>query len=246
MCLGWSKWLGLLLGLKLAERAPPPLRVRGALRLRLVDATTISRPGSKGTDWRVHMGYDLNSWAIDHIELTDVHGGKTLVRFPLQEGDLVVGDRGYAHRRGPHAVVAAGAHFLIRLNWRNVPLTHPSGDPFDLLDALRSLADVKAGGFDVCTKASPKDGIAPITARLVAIRKTEAAAEAARLKVLQEAARKGRTVDPRTLEAAGYIFVLTSLCVQTLSAEDALDLFRFRWQICELPLINQPLTALPR
>ncbi|MBU0716696.1 MAG: IS4 family transposase [Planctomycetes bacterium] len=228
---GASDWLGLLLSLKLAERAPPPLRVRGALRLRLVDATTISRPGSQGTDWRVHMGYDLNSWAIDHIEVTDVRGGETLVRFPLREGDLVVGDRGYAHRRGLHAVVAAGAHFLIRLNWQNVPLTHPSGDPFDLLEALRSLAEVEAAGFDVCTKASPKDGVPPIAARLVAIRKTEVAAEAARRKVLQERAKKGRKVDPRTLEAAGYIFVLTSLSADTLSAEEALDLYRFRWQI---------------
>src|SRR4051794_37398444 len=29
------------------------------VRLRLVDATTISRPGSTGTDWRLHLSFDL-------------------------------------------------------------------------------------------------------------------------------------------------------------------------------------------
>lgn len=226
-----AEWLGLLLGLKLAERAPPPLRNRKTPRLRLVDATIISRPGSKGTDWRVHMGFDLETLAIDYVELTDYKGGETLARFPLKAGDIMVGDRGYAHRRGIFASLKAGADFLIRLNWQTVPLEQPSGKPFDLLEALRGLPDVAAGDFNIRVKRSAKDGIPAIAARLVAIRKSEAAAEDARRKAIKERAKKGRTVDPRTLEAAGYIFVLTSLSADDLCAEDALELYRFRWQI---------------
>ena len=226
---GASEWLGLLLGLKLAEKAPPPLQNGRRFRLRLVDATTISRPGSKGTDWRVHMGYDLATLSIDHVELTDHRGGETLTRFPLEPGDIMVGDRGYSHRRGIHTVVKAGADFLIRLNWQNVPLEQRSGEPFDLLGALRGLPEADAGDFDVRVKPSDKTPAMP--ARLVAIRKSEAAAEAARQRVMKERAKKGRTLDPRTLEAAGYIFVLTSLPSDVLDAKDALDIYRFRWQI---------------
>jgi IS4 transposase len=63
------------------------------------------------------------------------------------------------------------------------------------------------------------------------VRKSEAAAEAARASVLRERARKGRTVDPRTLESAGYVFVLTSLTGDLLSASEVLELYRFRWQV---------------
>jgi len=226
-----SEWLGLLLGLKLAERAPPPLTTQKASRLRLVDATTVSRPGSKGVDWRIHMGFDLATLAIDHIELTDSKAGETLKRFPLKAGDIIVGDRGYAHRRGIFQAVKTGADFLVRLNWQNVPLEQPSGQPFDLLEALRGIPDAAAGDFHVRVRSSSKDKIPAIPGRLVATRKSEAAAEAARLKVMKEATRKGRTVDPRTLESAGYVFVLTSLSAEDLPAEDVLALYRFRWQI---------------
>ncbi|MCZ7557120.1 MAG: hypothetical protein M5R41_12040 [Bacteroidia bacterium] len=40
-----SDWLGHLLALKLTERAPPPQLAHAARHLRLVDATTINRPG---------------------------------------------------------------------------------------------------------------------------------------------------------------------------------------------------------
>ena len=226
-----SEWLGLLLGLKLAERAPPPLQNGRKLRLRLVDATTISKPGSTGTDWRVHMRYDLAKLSINHVELTDHRGGETLTRFQFEAGDVVVGDQGYAHRRGIYAAVAAGADFLIRINWQNVPLEHQGGEPLDIIDVLRGLPEVDAGDFDVRVKRSAKDKIPAVPARLVAVRKSESAAEAARRRVMKERIKKSRALDPRTLEAASYIFVLTSLPRDVVAAKDVLDIYRFRWQI---------------
>lgn len=224
-------WLGMILGAKLAESAPPPPDNCRQLRLRLVDATTISAPGSEGTDWRLHVGFDLRRLAIDHIELTDASGGETLTRFTFGPGELVIGDRGYAHRRGIASVMATGAYFLVRLNWQNVPLQHADGSPFDLLAALRSLPDATALEFAVQTAPSPRDALPVVPGRLIALRKSEAAAAAARRKVLRERSRQGRSVDPRSLEAAGYVFVLTSLPSDMLDATAVLQLYRFRWQI---------------
>ena len=226
-----SDWLGLLLGLKLAEKAPPPPLKTTQTRIRLVDDTNINRPGSQGTDWRINLGFDLATLRIDHVELTDAKGGETLTRFPLRKDEVVVGDRGYAHRRGMQAVVNAGADFLIRANWQNVPLQQRSGQAFDLLSALRGLPEAEAGDFPLCIVPSPAAGISAIPVRLVAIRKSEAAASAARKKVLEEHARKGRNVDPRTLECAAYVFVLSSLPAERLGTNEALELYRFRWQI---------------
>jgi hypothetical protein len=226
-----SEWLGYLLGLKLAEKAPPPLPFSNRYRLKLVDATTISRPGSTGTDWRIHLGFDLSSFKIDHIELTDFSGGETLTRFPFHEGDIVLGDRGYSHRKGLYAVVNSKADFLVRLNWRNVPLQQASGETFDFFNALRGIDDTIPCEFPVQIAPSAKEGIPALPARLLAIRKSETAAEESRKKILYEHSRKSRAIDPRTLEAAGYICVLTSLPQEVLGTKDGLDLYRFRWQI---------------
>lgn len=225
-----SDWLGLLLGLKLAEKAPPPMS-SAKPRLRLVDATTVSRPGSQGADWRVHLRFDLARMAISHVELTDFRGGETLLRFPFEPGEVVVGDRGYAHRRGFWAVHQENADFIVRLNWQTVPLQLPGGGSFDLLDALRSLPEATAGEWRVQTAALSRDGIPSIPARLVAVRKSEAAAEAARETVLRERSRKSRNVDARTLESASYTFLLTTLPREDFSAETILETYRFRWQI---------------
>ena len=226
-----ADWLGELLAAKLVERAA--LCRAGwptGLRLRVTDATAISREGSPGTDYRVHLGFDLGTLTIDRIELTTAAEGETLQRLPIQAGEVVLGDRGYAHRQGFAAVVAAQGEVIVRLNWRTVPLEHPDGREFDLWAALRSLEGTAAGEWPVRT-APAEDGTPAVAGRLVALRKSPQAAEAARRKLRQTARKKGRTPDARSLEAAEYVVVFTTLTAERLPAEHVLEVYRFRWQI---------------
>lgn len=220
-------WLGHILATKLADRAAIP---SASLRLRLLDATTVSRPGSIGTDGRIHLGLNVSALAIDHIELSDDTGGESLSRFRFSPGELAIGDRGYGHRAGLWHVHQSGAAFLVRINWQNVPLLHPDGSPFDIVQSLRSLPDAIPVSLPVEIAADRQRHIPALPARFIAIRKTEAAATAGRQKVLDERSRKSRAADPRTLEAAGYTFVLTSL-PETYTPAQVLDLYRFRWQV---------------
>lgn len=222
-----ADWMGHLLGRMLAERASPPGLTGEQWRVRLVDATTICHPGATGTSWRVHLGYDLMRRRIDHIELTDPHGGETLKRFQFKPGELVLGDRGYAHRPGLHAVHAAGALFVIRHNWNAVPLA----DGFDLFAWLRGLPDATAQDVAVRIAGDRERDLPPLPVRVCAIRKSEPAAEESRRKLIQEASKKGKLPDPRSLEAAGYVCVLTNEMDGKLTASEVLGLYRFRWQV---------------
>ena len=228
---GSSSWLGEILGAMLTHRSKTALPTELGMRFRLVDATTVSVPGSTGTDWRVHMGFDLERLAIDEVELTDYRRGETLRRFDVRAGELLIGDRGYSHRAGMAAVCKAGGHFLIRLNWNTVPLQDRQGVRFDILETLRQIADAEAVEFPVQTAPHPKAGLDSIPARLIAVRKSELAAEAGRRKVRQSQSRKQKSTDVRTLEAASYTFVLTSLPDSLLTADQLMELYRFRWQI---------------
>lgn len=224
-------WMGQLLGAKLAERVeglePQPL----GYRLRIVDATTASIPGSQGTDYRVHLGFDLGSLQVDRIEVTGAQGGESYSRLRIKAGDLILADRGYCHRRGLAAVRQAGADFLVRINWQNLPLEDSQHQRLDLVTLLERVEGSEAVEFEVATVADPSQAIPSMPARLIVVRKPAEAAEAERRRILREASRKGRTVNPKTLKAAAFFFVLTSVPQQALSADKALELYRLRWQI---------------
>lgn len=216
-------WLGALLAQVLGEVQPTASSI---LRVRLIDASSIRRRGGRGTDARLHLSIDLRSHCIDQLELTDARAGETLDRFTFAPGEIALIDRGYAHRDALCTVAHAGAHFVVRLPWSNVPLETRDGESFDLMAALRSLPEASAAEFAVQMRSSTGQ-IVPC--RFVAIRKSEAAAAESRRRVLKERKKHG-TVDPRTIEAAGYVFVLTNLPSE-VSAESVLELYRFRWQI---------------
>jgi len=197
-------------------------------RLRAVDATTVEEPGATGTDWRVHYSISLPEMRCDFYEVTDDKGGETYKRIPVQEGDIILGDRGYCHREGAAYVLRQQGDVIVRLNSTSFPLLDAKRDaPFELLPHLRRLRGHQAGEWSVRFDADRK--LWP--ARLCAIRKSRHAAERAKKKILQQAAKKQKQVRPETLELAEYIYVLTSLAHHVLDARDVLDLYRARWQI---------------
>jgi hypothetical protein len=223
------EWLGHLLAAKLAERVNPlPAK---ATRLRLIDATTVSAPGSLRTDWRVHLDFDPGALVISEIQLTQAEGGESFFRYEFDPGELVVADRGYAHRPGLVHVLEAGAQFIVRLNWSSVALQLSGGGDFHLLEALRALPEAQTRAFELEIQPDSRQSHPPIPVRLIAVRKSEEAAEEARKKVLREGVRKGRNLQPETLELAGYVLVLTSTCATAFSPEEILEIYRFRWQI---------------
>jgi IS4 transposase len=221
-------WLGELLAHKLAQRAGRGELPRNQLRLRLIDATTVARPGSTGIDWRLHMSMDVSRGRVGHIELTDAKGAETLTRFAFASSDLVIADRGYAKAKDLDHVSRANAFFIIRTSRHSMKLEHRDGRPFDYVEGLNQLPEAAAGEFAVQVRVSPKH---TLPCRLIGIRKSEPAAERTRSKILAESRKKHRITDPRTLESAGFMAVLTNLPVDQATPEQILDLYRFRWQI---------------
>jgi IS4 transposase len=78
-------------------------------------------------------------------------------------------------------------------------------------------------------RLGPPDPAMPV--RLIIQRKTPEATEAARAKLRREAARKQKTLDPRSLVAAEFIILGTSLPTGFCPADEVLAVYRLRWQI---------------
>jgi hypothetical protein len=218
----WLRWLAEGERRLMAEPLPATAR-----RLRAVDATTVSEPGSTGTDWRVHYAINLTTLQCDFFAITDVHGGETMRRVPIEKGDVILGDRAYSNPAGAAHVVAAGGDVLFRLNWHTLPQYHEDGRKVNVAAALRSL---RVGEIrDIATWILPQTGDA-IPGRLIAVRRSAAATRHVLRQMEMRATKKQKTVSAVRRKAAQYFTVWTTLTEETAAA-DVLAFYRSRWQI---------------
>jgi IS4 transposase len=122
------------------------------------------------------------------------------------------------------------ADFIVRLGWNALQLSTPRGKPFDLIGYLQHLpADAKP--HEVILHAAAGRGETALPLRLIVRHKTPEAAEATRLALRRAASKKGKTLDPRSLIAAGFMILVTSLPKKGYTATDILAVYRLRWQI---------------
>jgi hypothetical protein len=227
-----APWLGDLVAALIAEQTKVPAGRWNGYRLRALDGTSICKPGADRTTWRLHVGYDLATGQVDQLELTDLHGAENLQRLTYRPGDIVMADRYYARPRDLRPVMDAGADFIVRTGWNSLRLLQPDGELFDLFAALSAQVE-QEGEVQVCVDenikgASPSK---PLTLRLIIRRKDPEQAEAEIKRLLKDAKKRGKQPDPRSLEAAKYILLLTSLPPDAFPPTEVLNLYRFRWQI---------------
>jgi hypothetical protein len=223
-------WLGDILAALIAEQAKMPAGRWAGYRLRALDGTSICEPGADRTSWRLHVGYDLASGQVDQLELTDIHGAENLQRLDYRPGEIVLADRYYARPRDLRPVIDAGADFIVRTGWNSLRLLQLNGEPFDLFAALAAQQE-QEGEVQVRIHEGPVETTLPLILRLVIRRKDAQQAEAERKRLLKDAKKRGKQPDPRSLEAAKYVLVLTSLPADAFPPADILALYRFRWQI---------------
>lgn len=196
-------------------------------RLRVADATHVKVAGSSGTDWRLHYVLQLPTLTCDFAEVTDASGGETYTRLPVQAGDVILGDRGYCHRRGVAHVIDNGGDVVVRLNSNSFPLLSADGTKLELLPTLRSLKGNVARRWQVGFEANDRE----YAAHLCAVRKSKGAAKEAKERLLKAARKKGKTVSATTLELAEYVFVLATPGLDDFTPEQVLELYRARWQV---------------
>jgi len=221
----WLRWMAVQTMVNWIEKQPSAVFGSDFI-IRIIDGTTVQEPGSTGSTWRIHYAICLPSLRCDEVYVTSPEVGESFKRFTAHQGDLFLGDRGFAHRAGIAHVVNGGGNVLVRINLTNPPLVGANGKPFPLLAQLRTLTGTKIGDWDVWV---PHDNTL-IPGRVCALKKNQPAAERARRKALADASRKGQAVRPETIESAAYVFVFTTLD-RRIKASTILEMYRGRWQI---------------
>jgi hypothetical protein len=219
---GWLRWLAQQLrGINLMSA------IGVGRRLRAVDATAVSEPGSTGTDWRIHYSVNLGDLQCDFFELTDVKGGETLRRVAIKPHDIMMGDRIYATPPGVAHVMDAHADLVVRVNRQSLPLFDENGNRLNILKTVRGLKPGQPREWRTSVQ-HPKGGW--LRGRLIAVKRSIKATRLERKRLMRRANRRQHKVSKQSLEAAQYFMVWTSLPDSFISSV-VLEFYRLRWQI---------------
>jgi Transposase DDE domain len=221
-------WLQHLIG-QLLKREEAGL-AKGRL-IRILDATAVAKAGvhekKNNGLWRVHCAFDLGREQFDFVAVTDQSEAELIDRVPVVPGEIRIGDRAYLQADRIAKVMAQGGDILVRAPWNNVRWLDADGEAFDLIGHLKSSREeiIETPVWLGCKAGEP------VKVRLIALRKSEAAAQEARRKLNKEAKAKGRQVRQETLVAAGFVILVTSLDQEEFDAATVLRLYRMRWRI---------------
>jgi hypothetical protein len=218
----WLRWMADQMSRRLSNAGPEILPGK---RVRLVDASVVCEPGATGSTWRLHYMLDLSSLACEQVEITTPDVGESFTRYRVSAGDVLMADGGLAHRRGIRHVHQHGGDVIVRMNLVTVPLEDDKERALNLLPRLRKLKAGQAAAWP----ALVRDEQGVIDVRVCALKNSAEVTRKNQEVLRKKASKQGRKLQPETLEAAGYVMVLTTL--QDVTPESILELYRHRWQI---------------
>ena len=206
-------WLSSLIATILNERASPSLS--SGLDVALVDATVITGPASKGTDWRIHTEISPVTGQISAVKVTDYKVAETFENYAVRSGQILVGDRAYALASGINYVHERGGYVVARANLHAIRLCKTD---------RTVLSPMKQEDLPPPAGVSPCDVIIPVPPpKQTRSHKTWK---------LEEAISwiPARLLAVRTIKK-DVIWVITTVPKEVASDAVVMELFRVRWQI---------------
>jgi hypothetical protein len=218
-------WVKALLS-QMMGAAVTPL-IQGHLRFLIVDGSTVQGPGAKGTWYRLHIAIDMVKLHLVHVVVTDEHEGEHLGHYPLQEGDVVMGDRGYNQAQRWIDQADHGVSLVVRYNPHGLNLYDAAGKKIEVYEAFKeTTAMEQCLPVQVRTKNQEL-----IEGYLHACRLPPAQAAEARRRARAEAQKDGRQIRQRTLALAEWVLIFTTLPPTVLPTATVMALYRVRWQV---------------
>jgi len=220
-------WLETLLAQLLCEKATR-VSVQTGRSLKIVDATILTCPAARGTDYRLHLCYEPLKQSSCGVKLTDVKGAERFTHFEYEPLDIVLGDRIYGKAKHLIKVKEQGADVVVRQSLQQLRLYTSTGEVIEWQELL--IKAQTAGHLLLEAYIRDSEG-QQAKVFIIGQRLSEAEIEYARRQVKRSASDKGHKTRAATLLACEWLTVLTTIEPTEMSAEAILQLYRVRWQI---------------
>ncbi|GHO43324.1 IS4 family transposase [Ktedonospora formicarum] len=207
----------------------------------LEDTTCIELPSALAWLWKgsggnaspsaVKLGvrWDLRSGRLDGPALHQGrdHDSRTSTHtLPCGQGSVWVADAAYYSLKQLRQMDQQGVVFVIRPRG-NLAVSTPEGQRLDLASHLSALTDTV---IDLSVRLGSIRSLW-LNARIIALPVSDEVAQKRREHLLDKANKQGHVPSSHALALARWTLIVTNAPVERLSAEEALLLFRARWQV---------------
>ena len=223
-CNEWFKWIiekNVSEGL-IEYKIPEGLK---NYRILAVDASEVREKGRSGRLYRLHFALDIIKMQSAMYNITTNKIGEKLSNFDFSKKDLILADRGYSTTTGIEYCNKKGVEFILRISANNIRFCDKEGKVFDIRNKIIGL---KAGEKDVYAKT--KEGnIIPV--RVCFKKKDKQSIEKTKKKLHRQESKHQCKISEKTKLFHEYIVVVTSLDKETATAEEILEMYRYRWQV---------------
>ena len=197
-------------------------------RILAVDASDVAEKGTSGRIFRLHFALDIARMHAALYNITSNSVGEHLRNFEFSAGDLVLADRIYSCVTGIEYCMERQCQYIARMRTNSFKIYDEQGKPLDFLEMITGKESGDLQVFVKRDQGETKGKLIPI--RICFKRKTDEAIEITRKKLKRIESRKQIVISASAYTFNEYIVLATSLD-KSISAEEILDLYRYRWQV---------------
>jgi hypothetical protein len=152
--------------------------------------------------WRLHVAYDACRQSIEQVKLADAHTMEKFSHFTPRPGVLYLADRAYGYANGIQHILDGQAQVLCRVKAKKYM---PHADP-------KKIVEIEAPQGRIIVAPIPQEKLAKMVKRMK-----------------RRAQRSQRKISDKTLAANQFLCLFCS--DDSLTAQEVVDLYRWRWQI---------------
>ena len=193
--------------------------LEGHLRFLIIDGST--QAGSEGHVVSAASGHRHGQLHLLHGVVTDAHEGERLGHYPLQDGDVVVVDRGYNQTQMWIDQADRGVGLGVRYNPHGLHLYDAAGQKIDLEATLK--ATVETERCRRCGCATKTRNSSKVTCMPAGCRRRSGGGPAPGP---GQAKKAGRQIRPRTLALAEWVLIFTTVPPAVLPTATVMALYR--------------------
>ena len=197
-------------------------------RILAVDASDVSEKGRMRRIFRLHFALDIVRMHTALYNITSNSVGEHLRNFDFSSDDLVLADRGYSNVTGMEHCLKKGCQYIVRMRKNGFNLYDSDGNKLNLLSLMKGKGSGEIKAF--VHKEEKRKTVLSIPVRVCFKKKPKEALDSTRKKLKD----KERTNQMKFSKEAHlfneYVVLITSL-EHSVSAEEVLELYRYRWQV---------------
>ncbi|MBR0343084.1 MAG: transposase [Oscillospiraceae bacterium] len=228
-CGEWFKWI--LTKIQEKTRGTIKYEVPEKLkqyRILAVDASDVKEKGKSSRIFRLHFALDIVHMHAALYNITDNSVGEHLRNYDLSPNDLVLADRVYSCVSGIEYCLERNCQYIARMRMNSFKPYDEQGKPLNILEMISGKESGEMNVFARKERGDDRGKMIPV--RICFKRKTEEALEITKKKLKRKETKKQTTISESAYAFNEYI-VLASSLDDSISFEEILELYRFRWQV---------------